>query len=69
LRNLWGKKNPLMSLWLSGANSVLGSARSRVAAEAKRNTTIMMQEATKQWLRLWTGGLAGPRPRRRRKSR
>ena len=27
MKNPWLKKNPLMSLWLSGANKVAGAAR------------------------------------------
>ena len=33
--NPWLKKNPFMSMWLSGANAVAGKARSAGAAEAK----------------------------------
>src|SRR5437763_727308 len=34
--NPWTKKNPILSLWLSGANAVAGKARSAGTAEAKR---------------------------------
>jgi hypothetical protein len=34
--NPWTKKNPLLSMWLSGANAGAGRARSVGAAEAKR---------------------------------
>ena len=29
MKNPWLKKNPLMSMWLSGANAMLGVARSQ----------------------------------------
>ena len=56
MRNPWLKKNPLMSMWLSGANAVMGSARSRATAEARRQATQLMTEGTKQMVRFWTGG-------------
>jgi hypothetical protein len=69
MRNPWIKKNPLMSMWLSGANAVMGSARSRVAAESKRQAAAMLAEGTKQMVRLWTAGLTPPTPRKKKKSR
>ena len=47
MRNPWIKKNPLMSMWLSGANAVFGAARGRATAEAKRQATTMVSEMTK----------------------
>jgi hypothetical protein len=69
MRNPWLKKNPLMSMWLSGANTVMGSARSRATAEAKRQATAIMAEGTKQMVRFWTGGSMVPAPRKKKKSR
>ena len=69
MRNPWTKKNPLMSLWLSGANAIVGSARGRATAEAKRQTAAIMAEGTKQMVRIWTGGLMAPAPRKKKKSR
>jgi hypothetical protein len=69
MRNPWLKKNPLMSMWLSGANTVIGSARSRATAEAKRQATAIMAEGTKQMVGFWTGGLMAPAPRKRKGSR
>jgi hypothetical protein len=67
MKNPWLKKNPLMSMWMSGANAVLGSARSRVMAEAKRQSDAMMAESIRQMFRFWTGQLGSPPPRKRRK--
>ena len=36
MSNPWLKKNPLMSMWMSGANAVMGAARSRATAEGER---------------------------------
>ena len=68
MRNPWLKKNPFMSLWLSGANSVMGAARGRVTAEARRQSAAMMAEATRQTMRFWTAGTLSS-PSRKKKSR
>jgi hypothetical protein len=68
MRYPWLKKNPLMSMWLSGANAVMGSARSRATAEGKRQAAVIMAEGTKQMVRFWTGGLMAPAPRKKKKS-
>ena len=49
------KKNPLLSLWLSGVNSWAGAARGFWIAELQRQQTWMIQEATAQLIRLWAG--------------
>ena len=36
MANPWTKKNPLLSMWLSGANAVAGRARQAGKAEAKK---------------------------------
>jgi hypothetical protein len=45
MANPWTKKNPLLSMWLSGANAVAGKARSAGAAEAKRQQTSLTKQA------------------------
>lgn len=69
MSNPWTKKNPFMSMWLSGANAVIGSARSRVIGEAKRQTSTMAAEGTRQMIKFWTGGLTATPTRKRKKSR
>ena len=68
--NPWLKKNPFMSMWLSGANAVAGSLRGRATAQAKRQTASAMTKATRAMLDAWTAGLVAPaakkRPRKRR---
>jgi len=59
MRNPWLKKNPFLSMWLSGANSVMGSARGHATAEARRQTSTLMAESARQAMRFWTGGLSG----------
>jgi hypothetical protein len=55
MTNLWLKKNPFMSLWLSSANRVAGAARGQVAAEVKRQTASESQKATTDLVKFWTG--------------
>jgi hypothetical protein len=66
--NPWGKKNPFLSMWLSGANAVLGKTHSQVAASAHRQTRAMMDEATRQALAFWgLGDRPASKTRRRRR--
>lgn len=69
MKNPWIKKNPLLSMWLSGANAVAGSARSRASAAAKRQAATMMNQGMKQMTDFWTGGLTAPPPRKKKKRR
>ena len=69
MSNPWLKKNPFMSMWLSGANSVANSARGRIAAEARRQSSTAINKATQDMFAFWTGGLsstARPKPKKRR---
>ena len=65
MSNPWLKKNPFMSMWLSGANSVANAARGKIAAEAKRQSTTAMSKATNDMFNLWTGAT----PRRHQSAR
>jgi hypothetical protein len=69
MKNPWLKKNPFMGMWLSGANSVLGSMRGHASAEAKRQTTALMKEGTKQMLDQLSGTSAPAKRTRKKKSR
>jgi len=50
VKNPWTKKNPWMSLWLSGANAAMGQARGQVAAAQARQSAALMQDITSFWL-------------------
>lgn len=76
MTNPWLKKNPFMSLWLSGANAVAGSMRGHAAAQAKRQAAAAkrqaaaaMTNATRDILNLWTGARAPSLPAKRKKRR
>ena len=42
-------KNPFMSMFLSGANKVAGSARAQATAAVKRETAKNAKQMTKAW--------------------
>ena len=72
MKNPWIKRNPLMSMWLSAANTVAGSARSRLTAASKRQAATMMTRGAAQVADFWTKVLVSPagvkkrrKPRRR----
>ena len=67
MSNPWLKKNPLMSMWMSGANAVMGAARSRATAEGKRQAATL-SHGTSELARFWTNALV-PSSRKRKKSR
>jgi putative copper export protein len=67
MTNPWLKKNPFMSLWLSGANTVAGSMRGHAAAQAKRQAAAAMTNAKRDILSFWTGALVPSPPAKRKK--
>ena len=69
MSNPWLKKNPFMSIWLSGANSVASRARGRIAAEAKRQSTIAVNRAASDMFTMWTDAMTASRTPKRRKKR
>ncbi len=68
--NPWLKKNPFMSMCLSAANRVAGSWRGHATAQAKRQMSAAVTEASKQSTKLWTEAVASARakikPKRKR---
>ena len=69
MSNPWLKKNPFMSMWLSGANSVASSARGRIAAEAKRQSTTAVNKAASDMVGLWTDAMTKPTPPAKRRQK
>jgi len=53
MANPWLKKNPFMSMWLSGAHSVANTARGQIAAEAKRQSTAAGNTAARDVFAVW----------------
>ncbi|MDB5929844.1 MAG: hypothetical protein JWR60_1551 [Polaromonas sp.] len=57
-------KNPFMSMFLSGANKIAGTARAQATAAVKREAT----KNTRQMTKAWTDALI-PKPAATRKRR
>jgi len=53
MRNLLTSRNPFMSLWLSSANRIMGSARGRATAATERQVASFQAEAAKQIVDFW----------------
>jgi hypothetical protein len=68
MKNPWLKRNPFLSMWLSGANAMFGAARGRATGTARRQSQALMERSARQIVDFWTGGLAA-KPTRRRKRR
>jgi hypothetical protein len=69
MSNPFGKKNPFMSMWLSGAHSLANKVRGQAAAEVRRNANAAVKKGTQDMVDIWTGALlpkAAKRKRRRR---
>ena len=69
MKNPWLTKNPMLSLWLSGANAMLGAARGHAAASAHRQAQAMMAEGARQWTNYWWGATPVTLARKRRGKR
>ncbi len=70
MKNPWTKKNPLMSLWLSNANTLANTARAHATVQAKRQTATLMTQGAKQVSDFWMAALtAKPVAKKRRKRR
>jgi hypothetical protein len=69
--NPWLKKNPFMSMWLSGANTIANAARGQVAAAARRQSRAAVDKASQDMRSLWLGastpGAPAARAKRRKK--
>ena len=53
MANPWTKKNPLMSLWLSGANRAASTARGQITAQVKRSATQANKKAASDLTQAW----------------
>ena len=47
MANPWMKKNPFLSMWLSGLNAVLGAARGQTIAAAKQQASTVATAFTR----------------------
>ena len=64
MSNPWSRKNPFMSLFLSGANRLAGTVRGKTTAQAKRQINAAVSKATSDNFKAVLGG---PRPKVKRR--
>ena len=57
-------KNPFMSMFLSGANKIAGSARAQATAAVKREAAKNTREMTKAWIDALAPSAAAPRKKK-----
>ncbi len=69
MSNPWLKKNPFLSLWLSGANSVANTVRGKAASQAQRHAKATAAQATQNVVSFWTKAMGLPTKPARRKKR
>ena len=67
MSNPWLKKNPILSMWLSGANAVAGAARGRARSNAKRSATTVTRQASAAVANAWLAPFSAPKPRRKKR--
>ncbi|EHM01797.1 hypothetical protein HMPREF9946_01864 [Acetobacteraceae bacterium AT-5844] len=65
----WTKKNPFLSMMLSGANAWAGAARGVMTAQAKRQQAAAARKGAKQATEFWAGALTGTAPKKRKRRR
>jgi hypothetical protein len=66
MSNLWLKKNPFMSMWLSTANRMAGSIRGQATAQVKRQVKAAVTEAANESVKLWSSAFTGPTAKKTR---
>ena len=69
MKNPWLSRNPFLSLWLSGANRVLGAAQGHTKNYARRQQGAVMNEASRAMLEFWLGPARPKDPIRKRRSK
>jgi hypothetical protein len=68
MKNPWTKKNPFLSMWLSGANAITGAARGRATAAMKKESRTAMTKAMRQATDFWFDAMM-PGAKKKRKRR
>ena len=69
MKNPWLKKNPFLSMWLSGANAASSHVRSQAAAEASRQTKLIAEQGAREVMKFWTSVWLPPAKSARRRKR
>jgi hypothetical protein len=53
-------KNPFLSMWMSAANRMAGTARGHALNYARQQQSAMMNDATRAVIAFWFGAAARP---------
>ena len=57
------KRNPFLSLWLSGADAAVHRARGHATAAVNRRRGTVVKQAARYWTRAWLAAVAPKRER------
>lgn len=60
MANPWTKKNPALSMFLSGANAWAGAARGVLTRKIRRQQATAMNTSAKQLASFWAAALKPP---------
>jgi hypothetical protein len=63
MANPWTKKNPFMSLWLSGATVAINRVRGHATAVATRQGAALAKDTARAWTHAWLAAITAKRPR------
>ena len=69
MSNPWLKKNPWLSMWMSGANTVASHARAQAKAETRRTVDLGVKEAVNFWTGVWFPKAVPPAAAKRKRRR
>ena len=67
MKNPWLTKNPFLSIWMSAANQMAGSARGHALNYARQQQSAMMNDATRAVLAFWSGAASRPTAAKRKR--
>jgi hypothetical protein len=65
--NPWLKKNPYLSLWLSGVNAMAGTAQGHARNAARRSATAATRDMSQAMMDAWLAPFTAPKPRRKKR--
>jgi hypothetical protein len=64
MANPWTRKNPVLSMMLSGANAWAGAARGIMTGQIKRQQAAATRQGAKQVADFWSAALTGGAPKK-----
>jgi hypothetical protein len=67
MSNRWLKKNPYLSMWLSGVNAVANAAQGHARNNAQRQTAAATRQMTQAVMNAWLAPFTAAAPQRRKR--